>query len=243
MSEVKVQAPALAIHTLTYIGLGTYTLSMAVVSRTVSDPLTGLPGRDAFETALTAALAAVRKRGGSVSAGIVDIDLFGAVNKTHGHEVGDAVLAHLGASLADTLDDAATVYRFGGDAFGVLLPETEKERAFLAVESFRTCFDREHAIAGAGTLALTTSIGLAACPDDGDKAADLIQKANEALYRAKVSGRNKVCLAREEKMVTKTSHYTQGQLMGLRRLAEREGIGEAVLLREGLNDLLRKYNA
>jgi len=51
-----------------------------------------------------------------------------------------------------------------------------------------------------------------------------------------------VCLAREEKMVTKTSHYQQGQLLGLRRLAEREGIGEAVLLREALNDLLRKYN-
>ncbi len=44
-------------------------------------------------------------------------------------------------------------------------------------------------------------------------------------------------------MVTKTSHYTQGQLLGLRRLSEREGFGEAVLLREALNDLLRKYNA
>ncbi len=71
----------------------------------------------------------------------------------------------------------------------------------------------------------------------------MVQRASGALYRAKVSGRSKVCLAREEKMVTKTSHYTQGQLLGLRRLAEREGIKDAELLREALNDLLRKYNA
>ena len=64
-----------------------------------------------------------------------------------------------------------------------------------------------------------------------------------AVYGGKVGGGAKVCLAREEEMVTKTSHYTQGQLHGLSRLAKREGIGEAVLLREALDDLLRKYNA
>jgi hypothetical protein len=70
-----------------------------------------------------------------------------------------------------------------------------------------------------------------------------MRKASEALYRAKVGGRNKVCLAREERMVTKTSHYAQGQLYGLSRLAKRKGVGEAVLLREALDDLLRKYNS
>ncbi len=98
---------------------------------------------------------------------------------------------------------------------------------------------------GGGQVELTPSVsaGLAACPDDDTEGKALLVKACEALYRAKVSGRNKVCLAREERMVTKTSHYTQGQLLGLRRLSEREGFGEAVLLREALNDLLRKYNA
>ena len=65
---------------------------------------------------------------------------------------------------------------------------------------------------------------------------------SDALHRAKTTGRNKVSLAREERMITKTSHYTQGQLERLSELATREGVGEAVLLREALDDLLRKYS-
>jgi predicted signal transduction protein with EAL and GGDEF domain len=144
------------------------------------------------------------------------------------------------------VNDTAQVFRFGGDAFAVLWPNLEKEQAFLRLESFREAFDGVAQATGGNKSAqtrVTASAGLASYPDDGLKAPDIESKAAEALYRAKVTGRGKTCLAREENMVTKTSHYTQGQLMGLRRLAEREGIGEAVLLREGLNDLLRKYNA
>jgi hypothetical protein len=80
-------------------------------------------------------------------------------------------------------------------------------------------------------------------PDDGDAPQGLQRKLLAAIYRAKVAGGGKACLAREEKMVTKTSHYDQGQLEGLARLAKRQGQGEAVLLREALDDLLMKYNA
>ncbi len=62
------------------------------------------------------------------------------------------------------------------------------------------------------------------------------------MYRAKNTGRNKVCLAREEKMVTKTSHCTQEQLERSSKLAEAEGGGEAVILREALDDVLKKYD-
>ena len=63
-----------------------------------------------------------------------------------------------------------------------------------------------------------------------------------AFLRAKAPGHNKLCLARDEKMVTKTSHYTQGQLAKLRELATREGVGDAVLLREALDGLFEKYD-
>jgi predicted DNA-binding protein len=62
------------------------------------------------------------------------------------------------------------------------------------------------------------------------------------MYRAKSTGRNKVCLAREEKMMTKTSHYTQEQLERLSKTAKAEGVGEAVILREALDDVLKKYD-
>ena len=62
------------------------------------------------------------------------------------------------------------------------------------------------------------------------------------VYRAKLGGGNRICLAKEDKMVTKTSHYTTEQLQMLSLLSRREGLGEAVLLREALDDLIKKYD-
>lgn len=202
--------------------------------------LATLPGRPAFERTLEQMLANAKKAERSVAIALWDLDLFGAFNKKAGHGEGDRILEAAAAFIAHEAPDTAALYRFGGDAFAVLLEGIEKEQAFLRMEQMREHFARVFA---AESAALTLSGGLAAFPDDGVKTSEVIQKASEALYRAKVNGRNKLCLAREENMATKTSHYTQGQLLGLRRLAEREGIGEAVLLREALNDLLRKYNA
>ena len=68
-----------------------------------------------------------------------------------------------------------------------------------------------------------------------------MRKAESAMFRVKYAGRNKVALAREEKMVPKTSHYTADQLRRLTALSKREGVGEAILLREALDMLLKKY--
>ena len=77
--------------------------------------------------------------------------------------------------------------------------------------------------------------------DDASRYQELMRKAESAMYRAKYAGHNKVALAREEKMVPKTSHYTSDQLKRLSALSKREGIGEAILLREALDMLLKKY--
>lgn len=210
------------------------------------DMMTGLPTRAQFDTDLSAQAGKKSRDPKPLSLAVADIDLFGAINESHGRGGGDAVIRLFAEELSSHLEDGATLYRFGGDALALLLPDVEKEQAFLLLEQFRASFSEARKIDfGSGPVAtsVTVSMGLATFPDDGGKPSDVLNKANEALYRAKVSGRNKICLAREEKMVTKTSHYMQGQLMGLRRLAEREKIGEALLLREALNDLLRKHNA
>lgn len=212
----------------------------------VPDALTGLPGHEACLAAFDAQLVEAVQAQGAVSMALVDLDRFAAVNKDHGRAVGDEVLKALAEFLDRFFAGKGQVFRYGGDAFAVLLPGTEKEAAFLLLEAARADFEGEREIAGEGgavNVASTVTVGVAAYPDDGTVAHEIARKANEALYRGKVGGRNKVCLAREEKMVTKTSHYTQGQLHGLSRIAKRAGLGEAVLLREALDDLLRKYNA
>lgn len=208
-----------------------------VIHPPARDPLTQLPLRAEFDADLAAAVAEAQAQSGSVSVAVLDVDLFGQLNAAQGREIADQGLVALAKGLVAALaDGAGQVYRIGGDGLGVVLAGVDKEQAFLAVEAFR------QGLVASGAPSLTVSIGVASFPDDAAKSNDVFNKACEALYRAKVSGRNKTCLAREEKMVTKTSHYTQGQLLGLRRLAEREGIGEAVLLRDALNDLLRKHN-
>lgn len=184
--------------------------------------------------------------GTPVALALFDVDWCGRVNRDHGHAAGDAAIAALGKRLEEAVEGPLHLVRCGGDAYVALLPGVEKEEAFLQAERVRAAFEKEPiALAGGDEVAcsVTVSAGVAVYPDDGGKAGDVFRKASEALYRAKTGGRNRVCLAREERMVTKTSYYTQGQLAGLSRLAKREGLNEAVLLREALDDLLRKYNA
>ena len=177
-----------------------------------------------------------------VSVGLADLDLFGRFNEAHGAEVGDALLVRVMAVLGEA---AGQVLRYGGDAFVVVLAGVEKEQAFLRVEQARAALAETRSLSVAGRkvgIEATLSVGVAGAPDDAVVAPLLIRKATDALYRAKVSGRDRVCLAREEKMVTKTTHYSQGQLEGLSRLSKRMGVSEAEMLREALDDLFRKHN-
>jgi len=215
--------------------------STLVPPNTPPDPLTGLPPRTAFDAWWPGVAAKAAKASASAALAVFDLDRFGALNEERGQEFGDAVLKAVAAALKRGAE-GGHAFRFGGDAIAIVWPGIEKEQAFMRAEACRQAVDAPMTIMGA-ECRITISAGVAACPDDGEDPAALVHKASEALYRAKVTGQNKTCLAREEKMVTKTSHYTQGQLMGLRRLAERDKLNEAHLLREALNDLLRKRNA
>jgi diguanylate cyclase (GGDEF)-like protein len=208
------------------------------------DAMTGLPGYDAFVAELETRITSNSEH--PVSIALFDIDGFGKVNAARGRGGGDATITALGRFLRERAPLGGEVYRYGGDAFVYLLSGMEKEQAFLVSEALRNEI-ATGTVVGANERAvqskITVSCGVAAYPDDGNAVPGLLRKACEALYRGKISGRNKVALAREEKMVTKTVHYTQGQLAGLSRLAGREDLNEATLLREALDDLLRKYNS
>ena len=209
-------------------------------------PQDHIAGYTQFLEAFEDAIARAPKSTAGVSIALIDIDQFGQINEAHGQDYGDAVIALLAAALADSIADNGQVFRYGGDAFMVLFENIEKEQAFLHIEEARKSFDAPHSVTVSGkkrSIEVSISCGVAAYPDDAAKPNEVIRKCSEALYRAKISGRNKVSLAREEKMVTKTTHYTTGQLDGLQRLAKREGLNEATLLREALDDILRKYNS
>lgn len=209
------------------------------------DKLTGLSRDEAFPDMLAMAIADGDEGRSCVSCALLDIDFFKRINDENGHGVGDEVLKTIADSLEGQLPESASVFRYGGDEFALILPDVEKEEAFLCLEKVRQSCHRELTFAKGKddvTISLTVSVGIASYPDDGSRPRQTIRKATEALYRAKTTGRNKICLAREEKMVTKTSHYTQGQLAKLSELAGREEVGEAYLLREALDDLFKKYD-
>lgn len=226
-------------------------LSIQPQAEMVTDPLTGLANQAAFDQQLEALLKRKPAKGKApepVSLGLMDIDWFGRFNEAHGREVGDRLLAALGSRIRQLAEELGGVYRYGGDAFALLMPGVEKEVAFLRLEQLRVSlavplgeWPESEGLPAAEQLSV--SMGLAALPEDGDQLRHLERRMSEAIYRAKNSGRDRICLAREEKMITKTSHYTQGQLEGLTRLAKRKSVSEATLLREALDDLLRKHNA
>lgn len=207
---------------------------------------TGLARYDGFLTCWQTETSSAGNDGSSVSMALIDLDRFGSLNSQIGRAQADEVLRQTAGFLLNAIGSEGKVFRYGGDAFAIVMPGTEKEQAFFLIEKTRVAFAELSKTRTANENVVpevTFSAGIATYPDDGGTPADVVRKASEAMYRAKNNGRNRVCIAREEKMVTKTSHYTQGQLQGLSRLAKRMGVGEAVLLREALDDLLRKYNA
>ncbi|MFZ5352284.1 MAG: diguanylate cyclase [Bacillota bacterium] len=210
------------------------------------DKLTGLMNYEAFVQDFEGHSAPAADKCEDLSVVMIDIDQFKRINDDYGHETGDAVLISIADHLKHNLPENAYIYRYSGDQFAVLLTGTEKEKAFLLMEKIRESYCspelRNELNTIVSSLRTTLSIGISCCPEDGIRMTELVRKAEGALFRAKSSGRNKVCLSREEKMITKTSHYTYEQLQRLAALAKKEGVGEAVLLREALDDLLKKYD-
>lgn len=201
------------------------------------DEVLKLPGGEAFDTMLNDLLMKEPDNDHLIIA-LMDVDSFLRVNEQFGYEAGDQVLIAIGSYLKEQLPEDATLFRLKGDEFGVIFNgDSEKEDVFLLMEKIRSTLS----VTLPDGEDMTMTIGIAAAFDDAGRYYELVRKAEGAMFRAKQNGRNRIALAREEKMVTKTSHYTQDQLQRLTKLSKREGIGEAILLREALDMLLQKY--
>ena len=205
----------------------------------VNDAL-NFPVGDQFEKDLAEILASDPEASGeTVAIALTDCDEFDHINKDFGPDEGDRILIAAGTYLKDSLPPEAKIYRIGGDEFGIIFRGSmEKEEIFLLLNDLKNNYN----VSTPDGVRQSITVGMATAFEDASRCAELIRKADSALYRAKISGRNKVAMAREEKMVPKTSHYTQDQLQRLAKLAKKEGVGEAILLREALDMLLKKYD-
>ena len=209
-----------------------------------TDPLTGLLKRDAFDQILHAAFLEASQANTPLALTFFDIDHFLEVNETYSHHGGDAVLKTIAKIAGQVIGARGQLSRYGGDEFACLFENMEREQAFLVMEQVRAAVEALEQFSNGDTLIetkVTITGGVAAYPIDGSDENELFRKADGALYRAKSTGRNKFVLAMEERMLPKTAHFTQTQLERLSELAQEQGVSEAVLLREALDDLLVKY--
>jgi diguanylate cyclase len=173
----------------------------------------------------------------------IDLDDFMGINENAGREAGDRVLAAAAGTLqAAGKKEGWTLVRIGGDEFAMVAPGLGLEQAFLRADALRRSLGEAMAKALKNGRACTASIGVANVPRDAKTAEELLRKADLALYSAKEQGGNAVGLTPGDEMVLKSSYYGVAQLARLKSLAERQKKKEAVLLREALDDVLRKYD-
>jgi len=154
----------------------------------LTDTLTGLKNRLAFDSELDAELARAERAATSFSVVVGDLDHFKSVNDRLGHRAGDAALVRVGQILERHRRAMDSVARTGGEEFAILLPEASGHEAYLVSERLRVA--AEKAFAG-DPADLTFSFGVATWPDHGRSADAVIEAADQALYAAKALGRNR----------------------------------------------------
>ncbi|HEY8180200.1 MAG TPA: diguanylate cyclase [Candidatus Limnocylindria bacterium] len=160
------------------------------LSRT--DQLTGLYNRSQLFPTLEEEVQRTRRSERGFCLLMIDLDGLKAVNDSFGHHRGDEVLRLLGGVIRHSIRLVDTAYRYGGDEFLVLLPETDFAGAFVVAEKIRAGAEEVGLAAGGGELLTSVSIGLVSCPEDGTSAEDLMIAADRAMYQAKSLGKNQV---------------------------------------------------
>lgn len=182
---------------LTRANLELQEANTALKEMAVRDGLTSLYNHRYFQEALALEVARSKRYDKACALVFMDVDNFKKYNDTHGHPQGDTLLKTLAEIMMSHLRSCDLAARYGGEEFVLLLPETTKEAAIAMADGLRERV-AEHPFAGGDTQPLgrvTISIGVAGMPDDGAEAAVLLERADQYLYKAKNTGKNKVVAA------------------------------------------------
>ena len=169
-----------------------------LAARSVRDGLTNVYNRSFFDEVLAAQIAMARRTNSSLTFLMVDIDHFKAVNDEFGHQEGDRVLREVAQVLESTFRSSDFVCRYGGEEFGVILPNTNAEHALALAEKARTQIPQVKCTpAGPGrSRPITVTIGVAVFPAEASTPESLVHLADERLYEGKRAGRDRVVAGR-----------------------------------------------
>jgi diguanylate cyclase (GGDEF)-like protein/PAS domain S-box-containing protein len=179
------------------------------------DALTGLPNRRLFQDRLGLALPQMIRHEQKLAVMFIDLDLFKRINDTLGHDVGDEVLCEMADRLKECVRESDTVSRMGGDEFTIIQPDIKDAANAVQLATRIIASLRQPFTTGGRELMVTSSVGIALFPNDGETADDLTKNADTAMYRAKDLGRNNYQLytdamnAESVERLTMESHLRQ----------------------------------
>ncbi len=176
------------------IGIRRAILYRKVQGLTITDSLTQVFNRRYFLERVSEELDRSKKFKYSFSFLMVDIDHFKEFNDNYGHLVGDAILREITKTIKENIRQVDFMGRYGGEELSVILTETDKAQAAVACERIRKAIESRRFTVYDEDLKATISIGISTFPDDATDTAALIERADKALYQAKQTGRNRVCV-------------------------------------------------
>jgi diguanylate cyclase (GGDEF)-like protein len=175
------------------LSLANLRLREALRNQSIRDPLTGLFNRRYLDDSLQREMRRATRKNRPLSILMLDLDHFKRFNDTFGHEAGDTLLRHLGSFLQSYIRADDLAFRYGGEEFVIILPEATLDAARQRAEQLVKDFKRLDVQYRGTTLGpLTVSVGLAAFPDHGATFDAVLRAADQALYRAKAEGRDRV---------------------------------------------------
>src|SRR5215471_15995775 len=164
------------------------------IEMAITDALTGLHNRRYMESHLAALAEQAASRGKPLALMMLDIDYFKSINDTYGHDAGDDVLREFAVRVRKSIRGIDLACRYGGEEFVIVMPETDLHVSGMIAERLRRAIAGEPFAINKGSkrITVTISVGLSTLEQKGEPVADVLKRADTALYRAKHDGRNRV---------------------------------------------------